>query len=231
MKPVYELVKTTDKHAPKHPREMDSRGGLHVLIVVAHGISSAIATYMVFRCNVSRANQQATIPYALPTPDIEWDREVERYRAGVPWAEDGEYFGNVWNPYALIFAFEWITAAFAICNLKPMLRDAQDYSCIWLGVGFILMVIWHCLNYQSISLFMSLVLFWSYMVTWFICGYFDEKQVLNKAHPPLPPTVLPVVHKKEPVAVPDPAPEPSSGSGSFFLVTTDTMLDGRLWYG
>ena len=212
---------------------MDAREILHSIIVAAHVISSSIATFMVFSCNVSKANQQATIPYALPS-DPEY--EIAYFRAAYPWAEDEEYTGNVWNPYALIFAFEWITAAFGICNLKSMLKDAQDYACIWLVAGFILLVIWSCLNYHSLSLIMSLVLFWSYVATYFICSYFDEVHGKTLAATHKKKSLAPparsnqVVHPAQPEERRQETPGPMDNSESFLMVT-DAVLDGRIWYG
>lgn len=194
------------------------RNGFHVAIVILHFISSVLATVLVFKCDVSRATQHATIPYALPPPpDIP---EYMAYRGGYPRAEDGDYTGNTWNPYTLIMGFEWITAGFAFCNLKSIWNGAQNLSWVWLGIGSVILVAWNFLNIHSLSPAMSLVLFGSFLAAGLICAYFDEVhgKVLKKG-------VTKVQHHETPS--PQKVEEPKAATKIGVLIKAN--MDGREW--
>lgn len=196
-----------------HASGYTARDGFHVAIVLLHTISSILATVLVFKCDAARGNQQATIPYALPLPPT--IPEYAAHRGAYPYAEDGEYSGNTWNPYALILGFEWITVAFAICNLKPMLANAQNYSWIWLAIGALLLVVWNFANMRHMCFAMNIILFGSYLMAASVCVYFDE------AHGK---------RLKKRVTTRDPKPaskEEEMPNSETFLMKTS--VDGREW--
>lgn len=207
---------------------MDGRDILHIIIVLLHMISSIIATVLAFKCDVQSANQQATIPFALELPT--GMDELVVYRGGYPWGQDGNYAGITWNPYVLIVTFEWITATFAICNLKHLLNDAANWSCVWMSIGCFLLITWSCLHYDSLCLFMSGVLFLSYLATFMICEYFAEvhgARLTKKAAPVAHHT--PVHHNAEPKVTHNKTAPPVPNQAFFLVETSTSMMDGRKW--
>jgi hypothetical protein len=167
----------------------------------------------VFRCDTARGNQQATIPYSLPVPP--YISEYAAYRGGYPHGEDGEYIGNTWNPFALILGFEWITVGFAICNLKPIIGNAQNYSWMWLAIGALLLVVWNFMNMRNMCFAMNVVLFGSYLLAASVCVYFDEvhgKKLKNKKTAHDPPAL--------------PSKDEDPGNEAFLMRTS---VNGREW--
>ena len=215
----------TVEESSSRPTMISGRNGFHIAIVVFHFISSVLATVLVFQCDVARGNQQATIPFALPPPP--GITEIMSYRGGYPRAEDGEYVGNSWNPYALIMAFEWITVAFAICNLKPIMGNAQNYSWLWLAVGAILLVLWNFLNMHSMCVAMNLVLFWSFLAAAMICLYFDEAHGKTLKKRKAATLILPSKQAQKDEPGTTPGNNSSNNNNDSFLMKTS--MDGREW--
>lgn len=212
MKPSYTKI-TTHTGPDTHFTGYTPRDGFHAFIVVLHTISSILATVIVFRCDAAKGNQQATIPFALPLPP--GIPEYAAYRGAYPHGEDGEYIGNTWNPYALILGFEWITVAFAICNLKPVLPNAQNYSWIWLGIGAVLLVVWNFANMRHMCFAMNVVLFGSYLMAAGVCVYFNDVHGKRLKKP--------VTHESLPSAK-----EEELANNETFLMRTS--VNGREWY-
>jgi hypothetical protein len=204
----------------------------HSITVFLHFAATVMASVLLFKCNASSAFQHATIPYALPLPVQASARSYER--AGYPWAEDGAFVGNTWNPFALILAFEWITVAFAICNLEPYVTEARTYSSLWLTTGLIMIAFWTFVNIGDISLFMSVVLVFSFLAAGFLCEYFKDvhgKRVLPKKQGgkqvkpnQVAPSVV-VVSTPRPEA---PPPEPQATPGATRFLER-TSMEGREW--
>jgi hypothetical protein len=209
----------------------------HSITVFLHFAATVMASVLLFKCNASRAFQRATIPYALPLPVQASARSYER--AGYPWAEDGAFVGNAWNPFALILAFEWITVAFAICNLEPYVTEARTYSSLWLTLGLIMVALWTFVNIGDISLFLSVVLVFSFLAAGFLCEYFKDvhgKRVLPKKKQVRPNQVAPsvvVVTTPRPEAPPPagkwPNEDPPVAPGAATRFLERTSMEGREW--
>lgn len=127
-------------------------------LVFLHATGAIVATVIGFICDTGKARQGALIPYyvawsnfTLPSGAVNTQtilRKDLQFKAAFPWAEDGILSGNDWNPFALIFVFEWLTAAFA---LRPLARGENRGRLfvvwlIWLAIGLAVFISWTATN-------------------------------------------------------------------------------------
>lgn len=147
--------------------------GFFILLPLLHATGAILATVISFVCDTGRAKQSALIPYRISAPRLTYSPELQ-FRAAYPWAEDATLAGNEWNPFALIFVFEWLTAAFA---LKP-LADFMSYPArlfyvwvIWLLVGLAVFITWTATNSGGPCVFMIVAVIASFIACG-IVGYY-----------------------------------------------------------
>lgn len=147
--------------------------GFFILLPLLHATGAILATVISFVCDTGRAKQNALIPYRISAPRLTYSPELQ-FRAAYPWAEDETLDGNEWNPFALIFVFEWLTAAFA---LKP-LADFMSYPArlfyvwvIWLLVGLAVFITWTATNSGGPCVFMIVAVIASFVACG-IVGYY-----------------------------------------------------------
>ncbi len=86
------------------------------VLPLLHAFGAILALSLSFACDTGRAKQIARVPYRLPLPG-NWSAD-QAFLAAYPWDEGGEFTTHEWNPFALIFVFEWLTAGFA---LRPLM--------------------------------------------------------------------------------------------------------------
>jgi hypothetical protein len=120
------------------------------LLPLLHAIGAILALSLSFACDTGRAVQTARVPYRLPLPTVNFSFSSDRaFLAAYPWDEDGEFITHQWNPFALIFVFEWLTAGFA---LRPLMYFMQSNGLLmqawiaWLAVGVVLFLAWTFVN-------------------------------------------------------------------------------------
>lgn len=140
-----------------------------------HATGAILALSLSFACDTGRAKHVARVPYRLPLPPFASNFSISSDRAflaAYPWDEGGEFITHEWNPFALIFVFEWLTAGFAlrplmyfIDNTRRLLQvylilvcgSARHYTdlfacrvtqlwVVWLGIGVAMFVLWTILN-------------------------------------------------------------------------------------
>lgn len=176
---------------------------MHLAMCVAHGLGGIVIISMALPCDVAQANQRAmlpaTIPIDLSTLNIS---AVRAHLAAFPWSEDNYFATHVWNPYILIAAFEWLTAAFALCNLWHLTRHIQLVTLGWMGVGAALVAMWFLFNTRRTTdtcTAMVVTLAVSYAAgTWLCLSSLSERGEQSEEHAQLltPPVDKPPEHEE-----------------------------------
>jgi hypothetical protein len=137
-------------------------------LVLLHGLGAILSMGLSFGCDTGRAVQTARVPERLPAANI-----PQNFLAAYPWDEGAEFYTHQWNPFALIFVFEWLTAAFA---LRPLLYyyngRTQAFLYIafaWLAVGLVLFIGWCATNSGGVHTAMLITGIGSFLVTAWLC--------------------------------------------------------------
>lgn len=132
----------------------DSNDRLHLAIVLLHTAGAIGAYLMSTICDVVQATQIGSMPVMIDSPQHDEAflkaagiSEVEAFKAGFPMAQDATFPGQAWNPYLLVAAFEWLTAGFAMCNLRHWLHHVKGLIMLWLGIGAALAGFWFVRHY------------------------------------------------------------------------------------
>ncbi len=103
----------------------------YVALPVLHAAGAFLALGLSFGCDTGQAVQTARSPYSLPVPPGISD--TKSFMAAYPWDEGGEFQTHTWNPFALIFVFEWLTAGFALRPLQYWMDDKSWLLRIWIA--------------------------------------------------------------------------------------------------
>lgn len=102
---------------------------LRVVCFLVHFIIATIVTVFVFKCPMQQFNEPMYFTqafdfnsYAARSPFYDrgytCNSTMSCFRDGLPW-DDGYAIANMyWNPYALLFVFEWITVSMALYYLR-----------------------------------------------------------------------------------------------------------------
>lgn len=117
-------------------------------LAALHATGAVGAALMSLICgNVARAVQTAMTPYAMSVNAASNLTAAHLLRTAYPWTEDRQFTLNRWNPYILVVAFEWLTAGFAVCNIKHWLtpNDAMTFVQVWNAAGAVLIGVWFAL--------------------------------------------------------------------------------------
>lgn len=93
-----------------------------------HACASLAILGVLFGCDTVRFGQRTTKmrPFdwqpwkAGPGRNATCNSREQCYRDAVPWADDEQMPGYKWNPYVLVFVFEWISASFALYYLRDL---------------------------------------------------------------------------------------------------------------
>ena len=103
----------------------------YAALPVLHGVGAILAVSLSFACGSGNAKQTARTPFMYPIP-LGMSPDLAFYTA-FPWDEGGEFTGNEWNPFALIFVFEWLTAGFALRPLRYFTEHTDRLLAIWIA--------------------------------------------------------------------------------------------------
>lgn len=142
-----------------------------------HAFGAILAAAISFLCDTGKGRQVGRIPYRVDNVTLHplYTRE-QLFRTAYPWAEDGELVGNEWNPFALIFVFEWLTAAFALRPLATMQFTARPDRVlwawlVWLAAGLVVFITWSATNSGGPNVLMLCTVLVSFLVCAAL-GYF-----------------------------------------------------------
>ena len=141
----------------------------YLALPALHALGAILAVGLSFGCDTGRGEQTARVPTAGALPGNQALTTVNRaFLAGYPWDEAAEFATHQWNPFPLIFVFEWLTAAFA---LRPLVLFGVDPMLLmwawmgWLASGLLLLVIWSVTNSGGVPLAMLLTGVASFVLT------------------------------------------------------------------
>ena len=132
--------------AKKFAKTLSSLDIFRVVVFVLHFLAACGFVMVSFVCDVEGISQQGTYDVMEQGyPDCEGAMKAQCFRAGVPWVDDAELDRHLWNPYEMIFVFEWISAGFALFYLRRALPWVRKYYlCLaWDGLGIVAIVFWH----------------------------------------------------------------------------------------
>ena len=122
----------------------------YAMLPFLHAVGAILALSLSFACDTGRAIQTARIPYRLPLPTVDFSYSQDRaFLAAYPWDEGGEFITHQWNPFALIFVFEWITAGFALRPLMYFMQNRvllMQIWLVWLTAGVVVFLVWSLTN-------------------------------------------------------------------------------------
>ena len=140
----------------------------YLSLVLLHGLGAILSMGLSFGCDTGKAVQTARVPERLPAANI-----PQNFLAAYPWDEGAEFYTHQWNPFALIFVFEWLTAAFA---LRPLLYYSTGKTqafifaaYLWLAVGLLLFLAWCLTNSGGTPTAMVITGVGSFLVTAWLC--------------------------------------------------------------
>jgi hypothetical protein len=190
------------------------QSGFYIALPILHGLGAIAAAIICFYCNVEKMNLQAKTPVQITiTPGFDTNTLNKFYLAGYPWSEDADFKTHRWNPIVLIMLFQWLTTAFAIPNIEPLLpRGVAGTLCLtWLAAGYSVFIVWTLaeMNYFCVAMFLTgTVSFWA---TAFLCYLAME-----------PPHLCPVAKDDEDVE------DDTYGTNERRL--TAANVGGRKWY-
>lgn len=119
-----------------------AKQAFYFALPVVHAIGALLAVGLSFGCDTGKGQQTARVPRVVPGQGNAFF--VQAY----PWDEDNEFVTHTWNPFALIFLFEWLTAGFALRTLAYYV-DAGIILRVWLGwlgAGLVVFIAWTATN-------------------------------------------------------------------------------------
>ena len=186
-------IKDLQAYIPEHKHDQ-----FHLALALLHGAGAIGAGLMCLICDgVAHATHHAMIPSRIPVAGSNFS-EVHAFRAAFPWSEDSVLVTHLWNPFILVAAFEWLTAAFALCNTRQWLRPDQVRMVaeVWLAVGAGLIAVWFVPAWtreDGFCLAMLVTLGVSFGAAVFVIGRYYE---LNA--PPVVPSAV-VVSPEDPI--------------------------------
>jgi hypothetical protein len=138
----------------------------YTVLPTIHAAGAITAMVLAFTCDTGKAKQVARKPYLLDHLPQGLSSRAGFY-AAFPWDEGGEFHNYEWNPFALIFVFEWLTAAFA---LRPLMYYTEKLPWLfrlwegWLAVGLALYIAWSATNSGGICVAMFITVLVSFLI-------------------------------------------------------------------
>ena len=142
----------------------------YLILVFLHGLGAILAMGIAFGCDTGKALQSARVPERLSATT-----DSQSFLAAYPWDEGGEFETHQWNPFALIFLFEWLTAAFALRPLlfyyKGMVNSFIVGVFGWLAIGLLLFLAWCFTNSGGAPVAMLITGWASFLVTAWLCFF------------------------------------------------------------
>jgi len=119
-----------------------AKQAFYFALPVVHAIGAFLAMGLSFGCDTGKGQQTARVPRVVP------GQGNALFVQAYPWDEDNEFVTHTWNPFALIFLFEWLTAGFALRTLAYYV-DARIILRVWLGwlgAGLVIFIAWIVTN-------------------------------------------------------------------------------------
>lgn len=144
----------------------------YTALPILHGFGAILALSLSFACGSGNAVQTARVPTPQLIPNG-LNPDLAFYTA-YPWDEGGDLPGNTWNPFALIFVFEWLTAGFALRTLKYFTDKPQALLRIWIAwltAGVIVFMIWSFTNSGGICPAMFVTVLASFLASGALAYY------------------------------------------------------------
>ena len=144
---------------------------MYASLPILHGLGALTAAGLSFGCDTGRAQQTARIP----SYTLSGNPSHQHFLAAFPWDEGAEFATQTWNPFALIFVFEWLTAAFALRPLIAMMHpnrrtDVLSQGClIWLVLGVAVFIAWSFANSGGICVAQFCLVLISFLATAAVC--------------------------------------------------------------
>jgi hypothetical protein len=139
--PVSRLAK-----AKKFAKTLSSLDIFRIVVFSLHVLAALGFSMVSFVCDVEGISQQGTYDaYESGYYECDVAMSSQCFRMGIPWVDDAELEKHMWNPYEMIFVFEWLSAGFALFYLRKALPWVGRYRlCLaWDGLGIVAIVFWH----------------------------------------------------------------------------------------
>jgi hypothetical protein len=144
---------------------------------ILHAMGALLAMGLSFGCDTGKATQNARVPALIessPTSPIPlyFTTNIKFFTAAFPWNEDAEFVTHSWNPFALIFVFEWLTAGFALRPIKYFVENQRILVGIWLGwlaAGLVVFIAWSFVNSGGICVAMFCTVIVSFLASALLC--------------------------------------------------------------
>lgn len=199
---------------------MQGNAIFYFLLPVLHAIGAIISAILSFTCDTGKAKQTALIPYLLEDAVTGIPR-INGFYAAFPWDEAGVFVTHEWNPFALVFVFEWLTAAFALRPLRYWMdRTRLLYIWIlWLGAGLLVFISWTATNSGGAHVAMLCTVLASFVVCGAIgySGLFSD--VVDYEYTAIPEDPMPPVQ-----------PETKNDAPNKTKTQMFSDLQGRVWH-
>lgn len=135
--------------------------GFFLSLPILHALGSILALVLSFACDTGKGVQTATVPRILP------GYTDNNFLASYPWDEDNDFITHTWNPFALIFLFESLTAGFALRPLAYFFDGLMLLRIwlVWLVLSLIGFVVWSLTNSGGVCVAMLLTGLFSFIVS------------------------------------------------------------------
>lgn len=119
----------------------------YMLLPALHAAGALLAMGLSFGCDTGQAQMTARRPLNVYQPENL--PRTTSFIAAWPWDEGPDFETHTWNPFALIFVFEWLTAGFALRPLQYYIYDKTWLLRIWitwLALGLAVFLAWTFTN-------------------------------------------------------------------------------------
>ena len=142
----------------------------YLMLPALHATGALISMGLSFWCDTGRAVLTARIPGVVsgysPSPS--------EFAAAWPWDEGSEFYTHTWNPFALIFVFEWLTAGFALRPIKYYTSDTSILVKVWLAwlaAGLAGFIVWSVTNTGGVCTAQFCTVVFSFVASAWVCVY------------------------------------------------------------
>jgi hypothetical protein len=143
----------------------------YLMLPVLHAVGALLSIGLSFWCDTGRAIQTARIPGIISG----YSPGLREFMAAWPWDEGSEFYTHTWNPFALIFVFEWLTAGFALRPIKYYTNgDNALLVRVWLGwliAGLAGFIVWSVTNTGGVCTAQFCTVVFSFVAAAWVCIY------------------------------------------------------------
>jgi hypothetical protein len=141
----------------------------YTTLPILHALGALLAMGLSFGCDTGKATQTARVPALIESMP---SGKIKFFTAAFPWYEDAEFVTHSWNPFALIFVFEWLTAGFALRPIKYYVENQRLLVGLWLGwlvIGLGVFIVWSFVNSGGICVAMFCTVIVSFLASALLC--------------------------------------------------------------